>query len=258
MWLCIVALLVGCVAACAPLHDHATYNHVEPFGGSQCTLKLGVFSIDVLAKERDMLRHTWMSLPDYYGHCACRVDVVFVVATKGISGVNAAALMVEHRRHHDLVLLEDEVENMNGGKTYAWLAYAREHFGDFTWIGKSDMDTFLNVTTLARTLHQVPRTMAYGGALLNDYYTCGMSSHCPQGWVYFSGSFYFLSTDLVSQLMERSYTWGLRRGDEDLVTGRWVVMSHLLVVYVPIFSQPRRRYFVHPVKDAKLMERLMK
>jgi len=92
-----------------------------------------------------------------------RVDVRFVFCNV-TDPVDAALVAVEIRRHGDVVVL-DCAENMNDGKTYAYLSSVPRLFAPapYDYVMKADDDTYLRVAALVEELRGKPRRDLYLG-----------------------------------------------------------------------------------------------
>lgn len=234
----LLALQLGSIAPCfAPLQ--------KP---DRCSFLLGVFSTAGERQGRDTLRKLWKD-SSRGGFGGCQVHPVFVL------GKSAIDITSELSSFEDIIVLE-ETENMNDGKTFAWFKYSHHHLQNYTWVGKADMDTFLNLRALSIALATVPQQESYGGVLVNDFIRCGQYSFCPHGLPYFSGSFYFLSRDVISLIMERGFAEVRKKGPEDLQTGLWVRKLGTTIHYTKLYSHGKDVCkFKHPLKKTDDMLR---
>jgi hypothetical protein len=138
-------------------------------------------------------------------------------------------------------------ENMNDGKTREWFRWAASVFPYSQWILKVDTDVTINWHDLGTILSDTKREMRYLG-IINDSARCGGGDLCPpvgcmsqEGscWIYMSGGFYGVSTQLAQVLGGCSYYQQHDKGHEDVRFGQAVKhcihnTSALWIVNVPV------------------------
>lgn len=142
-------------------------------------------------------------------------------------------------------IIGDFEENMNEGKTRAWFQYAAHTYPRSDWIFKLDTDVAIHWASMSKWLTKTHRDLRYIGAL-NTYEFCGKYSHCPRPgckdmtgscWIYMSGGFYGLSTELASSLSTCPYYKSHSVGIEDLMVGRAIkdcaAGAHVQVIGIP-------------------------
>lgn len=145
------------------------------------------------------------------------------------------------------------VENMNHGKTFEWFSYAAETFPSSDWILKMDTDVAVDWMAVAKWLQDVTHSLRYIG-LVNDFERCGSYPTCPPAgcsnltgscWVYMSGGFYGLSTELAKRVVACRYYKSHRVGDEDLQLGKAVKECAANRVEVQLVSVPQKAAWCH-------------
>ncbi|KAG2643608.1 beta-1,3-galactosyltransferase pvg3-like [Panicum virgatum] len=138
------------VVAVAPPQD------LEP----ELSLLIGVLTVPSRRERRDIVRMAYALQPPA---ARARVDVRFVFCNV-TDPVDAALVAVEIRRHGDVVVL-DCAENMNDGKTYAYLSSVPRLFAPapYDYVMKADDDTYLRVAALVEELRGKPRRDLYLG-----------------------------------------------------------------------------------------------
>ncbi|KAG2643606.1 hypothetical protein PVAP13_2KG322400 [Panicum virgatum] len=166
-------------------------------------------------ERRDIVRMAYALQPPA---ARARVDVRFVFCSV-TDPVDAALVAVEARRHGDVVVL-DCAENMNDGKTYAYLSSAPRLFAaaPYDYVMKTDDDTYLRVAALADELRGKPREDVYLG------YGYAMGG---QPMPFMHGMGYVVSWDVASwvagadEILARNDTLG----PEDLMVGKWLNLA---------------------------------
>ncbi|CAL5088217.1 unnamed protein product [Urochloa decumbens] len=126
----------------------------------QISLLIGVLTMPNRRERRDILRLAYALQPRATG---ARVDVRFVFCNV-TDPVDAALVAVEARRHGDILVLNC-TENMNDGKTHAYLSAVPRLFASdpYGYVMKADDDTYLRVAALAEELRGKPRADVYLG-----------------------------------------------------------------------------------------------
>ncbi len=233
-----VALLVARSASPSVAQDQR-----DPL--ERCRMLLGVFTVAGLSHTRDIIRATWFTnTRNLTG--LCEINPVFVIGRLPPS----SPVFQENATFGDIVQL-NVTESMNDGKTLAWFTFAALNFGGYTYIGKTDMDTFVYVRRLAEILSELPRRRLYMGEMV-DFISCGSCKHCPRGWVYMAGQFYGLSSDIVSWIGAHASSLD-PKGHEDLVTGSWLRGIKPGINYFR-FTETT---WVNPVKNSSVFWHLM-
>jgi len=196
----------GAVAAPPPLPAEAEFS-----------LLVGVLTMPGRRERRDIVRMAYALQPAPPPGVA-RVDVRFVFCSV-TDPVDAALVAVEARRHGDVVVL-DCAENMNDGKTYAYLSSVPRLFAaaPYDYVMKTDDDTYLRVAALADELRGKPREDVYLG------YGYAMGG---QPMPFMHGMGYVVSWDVASwvagadEILARNDTLG----PEDLMVGKWLNLA---------------------------------
>uniref|UniRef100_A0A0A9DUC9 Hexosyltransferase n=1 Tax=Arundo donax TaxID=35708 RepID=A0A0A9DUC9_ARUDO len=166
-------------------------------------------------ERRDIVRLAYALQPPA---ARARVDVRFVFCNV-TDPVDAALVALEIKRHGDVVVL-DCAENMNDGKTYAYLSSVPRLFAaaPYDYVMKTDDDTYLRVAALADELRGKPRDDVYLG------YGYAMGG---QPMPFMHGMGYVVSWDVASwvatagEILERNDTLG----PEDLMVGKWLNLA---------------------------------
>lgn len=241
-----IPLLLGALCFISMISLFSTTTSVLPTTSMvpsvspSCGMVLGVFSTAREREGRDALRQLWKGIDAVCE--GCRIHPVFVL------GKSLIDISSEVNSFDDIVMLEEQ-ENMNDGKSFAWFEYSQRNFANYTWIAKADMDTFLDMRSLCLALATTPQKESYGGVIVNDFFRCGQYEHCLRGPPYFSGSFYFMSNDLITLLMQKGFARARKKGYEDLQTGLWVRNLGTTIHYTKLYSEKNDICkFKHPVK----------
>jgi hypothetical protein len=241
-----------------PIHEN--WITPSPMGSTvvNCNLVLAIFSVAHLTEDRLTIRSSTIA---YYNQVKqkydCKISLVFVLGR--VLGADRDTIDREQSLHADLVQLDIE-ENMNQGKTFAWFEYASIHYPNATWIGKSDMDTFVRYDMLAERLSSIPTKSLYAGIIVH-HLGCNIvdgRSVCVNGWVFMSGQLYFVSVDLVQWIAspENAITRKNVNGLEDVLTGKWLHESGIDMSYHAL----RYRHddmIIHEVKDISKFHTLL-
>jgi hypothetical protein len=210
---------VDVVAAAAP-PPAETRPLAESF-----SLLVGVLTMPSRRERRDIVRMAYALQPapaaEAEGVARARVDVRFVFC-RVTDPVDAALVAVESQRHGDILVLDDCAENMNDGKTYAYLSSVPRLFAaePYDYVMKTDDDTYLRVAALAGELRGKPRDDVYLG------YGYAMGG---QPMPFMHGMGYVVSWDVAAwvagagadEILARNDT----RGPEDLMVGKWLNLA---------------------------------
>lgn len=156
------------------------------------------------------------------------VGIVFVVCVPDLVSSDQS-LQSEIDAYGDIVVLDQE-ENMNNGKTYGWLTAAWALYGrsnpNLRFIGKCDLDAFVRVPALETELNKIWEMRA-GKIFL------GRSIRMPwTPFYYMQGMGYFLSRDLVKWIATSPIARKHRAGHEDLQVGYWFHKGNLKVRHI--------------------------
>ncbi|CAL5088221.1 unnamed protein product [Urochloa decumbens] len=177
------------------------------------SLLVGVLTMPSRRERRDIVRMAYALQPPAAPRA--RVDVRFVFCNV-TDPVDAALVAVEARRHGDILVLNC-TENMNDGKTHAYLSTVPRIFSStpYDYVMKTDDDTYLRVAALAEELRGKPREDVYlghGFAVGDD----------PMPFMHGMG--YVVSWDVATWVSENEEI--LRHNDthgpEDLLVGKWL------------------------------------
>ncbi|KAL6846524.1 hypothetical protein ACP4OV_023972 [Aristida adscensionis] len=179
----------------------------------ELSLLVGVLTTPARRERRDIVRLAYALQPA--PPASARVDVRFVFCNV-TDPVDAALVALEIRRHGDVVVL-DCAENMNDGKTHAWLSSAPRLFAaaPYDYLMKTDDDTYLRVAALAGELRGKPRDdvyLGYGFPVGDD----------PMPFMHGMG--YVVSWDVAEwvstnqEILRHNDT----HGPEDILVGKWL------------------------------------
>ncbi|PLW58284.1 hypothetical protein PCANC_00848 [Puccinia coronata f. sp. avenae] len=209
---------------------------------------VGVFSVDSAYERRHLIRSTYARhsrpIDPNTGQIAHNVQLKFVLGRPRIQHVRRIALEME--TYNDIVVLDIQ-ENMNRGKTYAFLNWASENatipvyfhplhepkpktgingiggvikpdgmqtvnvgvgFKKADFIVKADDDSFIVLSELERHLRVAPRTMTYWGYLIRN--------------LFMGGECYALSADLVNYVASSPKVLDHVTGAEDKKVAKWM------------------------------------
>jgi len=183
-------------------------------GAEEFSLLVGVLTMPSRRERRDIVRMAYALQPPPPPGVA-RVDVRFVFCNV-TDPVEAALVAVEARRHGDILVLNC-AENMNDGKTHAYLSSVPRLFASapYDYVMKTDDDTYLRVAALAEELRGKPRDDVYlghGFAVGDD----------PMPFMHGMG--YVVSWDVArwvstnQEILRHNDT----HGPEDLLVGKWL------------------------------------
>ncbi|KAL5201007.1 hypothetical protein ABZP36_035361 [Zizania latifolia] len=181
----------------------------------ELSLLVGVLTMPKRYERRDIVRLAYALQPEA---ARARVDVRFVFCRVS-DPVDAQLVAMEAIRHGDVVELDCE-ENMNHGKTYAYLSSVPRLFAStpYDYVMKTDDDTYLRVAALVDELRPKPRDDVYLG------YGYAMGGH-PMPFMHGMG--YVVSWDVASwvstaeEILARNDT----EGPEDLMVGKWLNLA---------------------------------
>jgi len=211
----------------------------------------GIFTLPRLHEQRNVHRATWMTSPLVCTAIneteTCAIIVYFVIGL--VPNSSRVLIERENATRGDLIELDVE-ENMNSGKTFDWFRFAAHRFPTARFISKGDMDTFVYSEDLLRSVRHLPRPARsiYGGNVV-DWKSCGGYDHCPYGWVYMAGGFYFISQDLVQWFgaVNNTFVNDNSMGHEDLQVGKCLHFSGIRVLYMTWGTS--KRAWAHPIKN---------
>ncbi|GJN15541.1 hypothetical protein PR202_gb02462 [Eleusine coracana subsp. coracana] len=186
-------------------------GHAVDEEAKEFSLLVGVLTMPKRRERRDIVRMAYALQPPP----PARVDVRFVFCNV-TDPVDAALLAVEIQRHGDVLVLNC-TENMNDGKTYAYLSSVPRIFASspYDYVMKTDDDTYLRVAPLAEELRTKPRQDVY----LGYGYPMG-----GQPMPFMHGMGYVVSWDVATwvatagEILDRNDTMG----PEDLMVGKWL------------------------------------
>lgn len=209
---------------------------------------VGVFSVDSAYERRHLIRSTYARhsrpIDPNTGQIAHNVQLKFILGRPRIQHVRRIALEME--TYNDIVVLDIQ-ENMNRGKTYAFLNWASENatipiyfhplhepkpktgvngiggvmlpdgmetvnlsvgFKKADFVVKADDDSFIVLSELERHLRVAPRTMTYWGYLIRN--------------LFMGGECYALSADLVHYVASSEKVLDHVTGAEDKKVAKWM------------------------------------
>jgi hypothetical protein len=200
------------VASGAGDEKKAAVAETPPPPRPELSLLVGVLTVPGRRERRDILRTAYALQP---AAPAARVDVRFVFCSV-TDPVEAALVAVEARRHGDVLVL-DCAENMNDGKTHAYLSSVPRLFASapYDYVMKTDDDTYLRVAALVAELRPRPRDdvyLGYGFPVGDD----------PMPFMHGMG--YVVSWDVArwvsanGDILRHNDT----HGPEDLLVGKWL------------------------------------
>lgn len=211
-----------------------------------CHPLLGVIGVFCTVKDviqRRIVRNTWFRQGEICSlqsrDSSCAFIAVFVLGEPGSSSEEG---------FHDLVVLKGVPENMDNGKSLAWLKFAFKEFPKASMVFKTDIDTIVNTAVLLSTFSPLPTADFVYFGFANDFFVCGRSNHCPKGWTYMSGAFYGISARFSSCVQR--WPSGLI-GPEDLVVGRLLRGCSETLLLFPCNRPGQLCPFAHPVKSSQ-------
>ncbi|XP_062199898.1 beta-1,3-galactosyltransferase pvg3-like [Phragmites australis] len=182
---------------------------------AELSLLVGVLTMPNRRERRDIVRLAYALQPPA---TRARVDVRFVFCNV-TDRVDAALLALEIKRHGDIVVL-DCAENMNEGKTYAYLSSVPRLFAasPYDYVMKTDDDTYLRVAALVDELRGKPRDDVYLG------YGYAMGG---QPMLFMHGMGYVVSWDVASWVAtaEEIVAHNDTLGPEDMMVGKWINLA---------------------------------
>ncbi|GJM98786.1 hypothetical protein PR202_ga15825 [Eleusine coracana subsp. coracana] len=202
-------VIVVAAAAAAPPPAEPEQQQQPP---EKLSLMVGVLTMPRLRERRDIVRSAYALQAPIPG---ARVDVRFVFCNV-TDPVDAALLALEIQHHGDVLVLNC-TENMNDGKTYAYLSSVSRLFASspYDYVMKTDDDTYVRVPALVDELRGKPRDDVY----LGYGYPMG-----GQPMPFMHGMGYVVSWDVATwvatagEILERNDTLG----PEDLMVGKWL------------------------------------
>uniref|UniRef100_A0A0E0M1J9 Hexosyltransferase n=1 Tax=Oryza punctata TaxID=4537 RepID=A0A0E0M1J9_ORYPU len=194
----------------------ATAKEEEEEEKPELSLLVGVLTMPKRYERRDIVRLAYALQP---AAARARVDVRFVFC-RVTDPVDAQLVALEAMRHGDVVVLDGCEENMNHGKTHAYLSSVPRLFASapYDYVMKTDDDTYLRVAALADELRGKPRDDVYLG------YGYAMGGH-PMPFMHGMG--YVVSWDVArwvstaEEILARNDT----EGPEDLMVGKWLNLA---------------------------------
>ncbi|KAI7951314.1 hypothetical protein MJO28_006998 [Puccinia striiformis f. sp. tritici] len=209
---------------------------------------VGVFSVDSAYERRHLIRSTYARhsrpIDPNTGQISHNVQLKFILGRPRLQHVRRVALEME--TYNDIVVLDIQ-ENMNRGKTYAFLNWASENatipvyfhplhepkpktgvngiggvmarsgmetvnvgvgFKKADFVVKADDDSFIVLSELERHLRVAPRTMTYWGYLIRN--------------LFMGGECYALSADLVRYVASSEKVLDHVTGAEDKKVAKWM------------------------------------
>ncbi|KEI37533.1 glycosyltransferase family 31 protein [Mixia osmundae IAM 14324] len=213
--------------------DHALADALPPVN-----MFVGVFSVDAAYERRHLIRSTYARhskpLDPKTGQPAQNIQLKFILGRPRKN--HARRLALEMETYNDIVVL-DIKENMNRGKTYAFMRWAAENatipfnyvpqhgrtqslqggtitqpvsvgFRKADYIVKADDDSFLVLSELERHMRVSPREKSYWGYLINSGFM--------------AGEVYALSADLVQYIASDLTLLSHTIGPEDKKVAKWM------------------------------------
>lgn len=213
-----------------PWFVHADVDHLAPVN-----LLVGVITVDEKFERRQIIRSTYASLTTprhpQTGQPLGNVQVKFVLGRPRKE--LAAQIALEMEMYNDMVVL-DIKETQWSRKTHAFLQWAAENATvpvlvphnspshpymvngrpyEVRWkmvdyVLKADDDAFIVLDEIERRLRAAPRTMAYWGYLVADWFM--------------SGEVYALSQDLVQYMANSPMVAASPSRKEDEQIARWL------------------------------------
>ncbi|MBW0510993.1 hypothetical protein O181_050708 [Austropuccinia psidii MF-1] len=209
---------------------------------------VGIFSIDSAYERRHLIRSTYARhsrpIDPITGQINHNVQLKFIIGRPRIQHVRRIALEME--TFNDLVVLDIQ-ENMNRGKTYAFMNWASQNatvpfyyhhlphpkpktgingiggvlafdenqtikvavgFKKADFVVKADDDAFIVLSELERHLRVAPRNMTYWGYLIRN--------------LFMGGECYALSADLVNYVATSEKVLDHLTGAEDKKVAKWM------------------------------------
>lgn len=185
----------------------------------ELSLLVGILTMPKLRERRDIVRLAYALQPPVPAYA--RVDVRFVFC-RVTDPTEATLVSLEEMQHGDIMVLDDSCagENMNDGKTYAYISSVARLFAaaPYDYVMKTDDDTYLRVAALVSELRGKPRDDAYLG------YGYNMSG---DPMLFMHGMGYVMSWDVATwvstaaEILDRNDTLG----PEDLMVGKWLNLA---------------------------------
>uniref|UniRef100_A0ACD5Z5H5 Uncharacterized protein n=1 Tax=Avena sativa TaxID=4498 RepID=A0ACD5Z5H5_AVESA len=212
--------LMGSCSNPPPAGTEATNATTAAMGKPGFRLLIGILTSADFYERRHLLRMVYgLQLASSTSPpLAAHIDVRFVFCR--LSKDDQRVLVpLEILTHGDIIVLDACAENMDGGKTHAFLTAVAALYADapYDYVMKADDDIFLRLPELAASLGAMPRQDAYYGATI----PCE-ARDTRRGW-YMSGMGYALSWDLVEWIAAaENVTRGRTVGMEDRMTGEWL------------------------------------
>jgi len=213
-------------------------NHLDTHVNSQTyqlplpSMVIGIMCTKEDKTQREWIRKTWMQKHDEFRD----IEVYFVIAQTMDN-----FLAIEKEINGDIIMLNIE-ENMNKGKTYAWLSYCAANFHGMDYVIKRDMDTFIDLEKLQTLLLDYPKESLYLGVK-------GRGETDDNSWSYVGGQLVVLSQDLVQWIATDEIPKKYQFGDEDRVTGAWFYLASKPVLQVNLYHNDPCKPWTHPVKS---------
>jgi hypothetical protein len=177
-------------------------------------LLVGVLTTPKRYERRNIVRLAYALQPAVPPGVA-QVDVRFVFC-RVADPVDAQLVALEAARHGDILVLNC-TENMNDGKTHAYLSSVPRMFASspYDYVMKTDDDTYLRVAALVDELRHKPRDdvyLGYGFAVGDD----------PMQFMHGMG--YVVSWDVATWVStnEDILRYNDTHGPEDLLVGKWL------------------------------------
>ncbi|TPX34665.1 hypothetical protein SmJEL517_g02707 [Synchytrium microbalum] len=172
------------------------------------TLLLGIFTTADRFSRRHVIRLT------YLRQRPATIDYVFVIGRPRSNETDILAYVsLEIEMYSDILILDEE-ENMNGGKTYEWFSRVGRDIpsGMYMYVHKGDDDVWLMIQHLEHVLTVEGADKREGTYLGLQVGNLG----------YMAGWGYFLSYDLVKWISIDPYPRQHKAGHEDVQTGVWL------------------------------------
>ncbi|XP_078168548.1 beta-1,3-galactosyltransferase pvg3-like [Carex rostrata] len=190
--------------------DETTSSAVKP----EFRMLLGIVTLPEMYERRHLLRNIFAL--QTYDRTVAQIDIRYVFCNL-TDDEQRVFVALEIMRYDDIIILNCK-ENMNDGKTYAFLSSLPELYGDqaYDFVMKGDDDSYIILDKLVESLRDKPREDMYYGLRI----PCDTKNFFPFP-PFMEGMGYVLSWDLIQWIATSDLPRKDNIGLEDMWTGRW-------------------------------------